>query len=76
MASTEIAIRHVVTFREPTFCDRIEVPLVRPLPKNTLDPRYVTCWDHRTAGDCREAELAEDIHELRWERDHMLRVMR
>lgn len=76
MRSTEVAVRHVVTFRGPTHRERIRLPLVQPLPENTLDPRYVTCESHRTACDCREAELAENIHEYRTERDDILRVLR
>ncbi|WP_336214743.1 hypothetical protein [Nonomuraea sp. LPB2021202275-12-8] len=77
MASTEVAVRHVVTFKRPHFrAPRIEAPLLQPLPKNTMDPRWLACANHHTACDCREAELAEDLAELRWERDHMLRVLR
>lgn len=34
------------------------------VPKDTLDPRYAACTDHRVACDCREAERAETIAEL------------
>lgn len=37
------------------------------VPANTCDPRYRACTDHHVACDCREAELAEDIGELRAE---------
>lgn len=40
---------------------------VYSVPRNTLDPRYTTCRDHHVACDCREAELAEQINELRME---------
>lgn len=78
MASTEIAIRHVVRFRPGPTCrsPRVEIPLSMPLPKSTMDPRWLACASHRTACDCREAELAEEIAELRSERDHLLHVLR
>lgn len=34
-------------------------------PRNTVDPRYTACTDHRRACDCREAEAAENLGELR-----------
>lgn len=34
-------------------------------PKNTLDPRYPACVEHRVACDCREAEYAEEGTEFR-----------
>lgn len=39
-------------------------------PKNTLDPRYAACTEHRVACDCREAEFAEHKQEARaeWQR--------
>lgn len=43
-------------------------------PRNTLDPRYTTCVQHRTACDCREAELNETAAELRGEREWLERV--
>ncbi|MEV1167397.1 hypothetical protein [Nonomuraea sp. NPDC049784] len=77
MASTEVAIRHVVTFRGASWREpRIVHPMILPLPKSSLDPRWRACADHHRACDCREAELAEEIHELRWDRDHMLRMLR
>ncbi|MEV0313575.1 hypothetical protein [Nonomuraea fuscirosea] len=76
MASTAIVKRAMVTFSAPTWrSPRVVMPLAMPLPKNTMDIRYVACGDHRTACDCREAELAEEIAELRSERDHLLRVL-
>ncbi len=36
-------------------------------PKDTLDPRYEVCTDHRVACDCREAEFAEERAEARAE---------
>lgn len=36
-----------------------------PPAANTLDPRYPTCAEHRTACVCREATLNEEIAELR-----------
>ena len=41
--------------------------LAAELPRDTLDPRYKLCTDHRFACDCREAELAEDRAEWRGE---------
>ncbi|WP_431928656.1 hypothetical protein [Nonomuraea jabiensis] len=77
MPSTEIALRHVVTFRGPQVLGPRHVMVVdQPLPRNTMDPRYTSCESHHTACVCREAELAEEIHELRWERDHLLRILR
>lgn len=40
-------------------------------PKNTLDPRYDACTEHRVACDCREAEFAEERAEQRMERKQM-----
>lgn len=37
------------------------------VPVDTRDPRYAACTDHHIACDCREAELAEQISELRGE---------
>jgi hypothetical protein len=36
-------------------------------PVNTLDPRYEACTDHRVGCDCREADLREDIVDIRAE---------
>lgn len=38
-------------------------------PLNTLDQRYRSCTEHRTACICREAEWSEEVHEYRaeWE---------
>lgn len=35
------------------------------VPRDTRDPRYPVCVEHHPACDCREAELAEEIGELR-----------
>lgn len=35
------------------------------VPRDTMDPRYRPCTDHHVACDCREAEMAEQIQELR-----------
>jgi hypothetical protein len=40
-------------------------PIRYRAPRNTLDPRWEACRDHRTACDCREAEAAEETGELR-----------
>lgn len=37
-------------------------------PRDTSDPRYDRCTEHRLACDCREAEHAEQLHELYAER--------
>lgn len=37
-------------------------------PRDTCDPRYQACMDHREACDCREAMFAEDRAEWRAER--------
>lgn len=37
------------------------------VPRDTMDPRYTPCTDHHPACDCREAEFAEEIGELRGE---------
>ncbi|MBX6386660.1 MAG: hypothetical protein IRZ07_27405 [Microbispora sp.] len=72
MASTEIAVRH--TARRPGARGYVELPLIAPLPKNTIDPRYAACVEHRTGCDCREAVLAEDRNELRAELDLIRRI--
>lgn len=35
------------------------------VPKDTRDPRWAACADHHVACDCREAQLAELVAELR-----------
>lgn len=37
------------------------------VPADTMDPRWKACAHHRTACDCREAEHAETVSELRHE---------
>ncbi len=44
------------------FQDGVQLPYEPP--KNTLDPRWKACTEHRPACDCREAEQAENLHEL------------
>lgn len=51
----------------PTITFRDGTRLVHTLPRDTVDPRWRACTDHRAACDCREAELAETISELRHE---------
>lgn len=34
-------------------------------PINTVDPRYRACTEHRVGCDCREADLREEIVELK-----------
>lgn len=46
---------------------RDDGPYGYDLPTSTLDPRWKACTTHRTACDCREAELAEHIDALRKE---------
>lgn len=36
-------------------------------PRSTMDPRFLACTQHRVACDCREAEHAEEVAELRSE---------
>lgn len=44
------------------------VPVERTPPRNTVDgDRWAQCTDHHLACDCREAELNEQIQELRGE---------
>lgn len=38
---------------------------VYEVPRDTCDARYRACTGHHTACDCREAEFAEEISELR-----------
>lgn len=40
---------------------------VYAVPRDTMDGRYRACTTHRTACDCREAEHAETVSELRAE---------
>ena len=46
---------------------RVRVAHAYEVPRDTRDPRYAACVNHRTACDCREAELSELINELRGE---------
>jgi hypothetical protein len=46
-----------------TFGDGTRV--VYTVPRDTCDPRHAACKAHRVACDCREAEFAETISELR-----------
>jgi hypothetical protein len=46
---------------------RSHATAIYDVPVDTRDPRYSACTDHRVACDCREAELAEQISELRGE---------
>jgi hypothetical protein len=34
-------------------------------PSSTVDPRYEACTEHRVGCDCREADLREDIVDIR-----------
>ncbi|SEU46388.1 hypothetical protein [Nonomuraea wenchangensis] len=76
MASKEIALPHIVTFSNGSTRPTFHLYVSQPPPKNTLDPRWETCTDHRTACDCREAIFAEDLAELRAERDMLLGTLR
>ncbi len=40
-------------------------------PRNTCDPRWDRCVDHHVACDCREAEQAEHVDELRSELEYL-----
>lgn len=56
---------------------RAELPQVEyEVPTDTLDPRYSACTEHRVACDCREAELHEEINELRMEYRAMREALR
>lgn len=48
-----------------SWTNRIAYPYTPPT--DTLDPRYAACTDHRPACDCREAEHAEELKEVRAE---------
>lgn len=48
-----------------SWTNRIAYPYTPP--SNTLDPRYAACIDHHPACDCREAEHAEVVAEIRAE---------
>jgi len=41
--------------------------VVYTLPTDTMDGRWKACTHHRVACDCREAEFAETVSELRYE---------
>lgn len=49
------------------FHDRARVDY--EVPRSSLDPRYAACVTHRVACDCREAEWAEELAELKALRD-------
>jgi hypothetical protein len=73
--AAELALRRppVVTFGGgPSRFEADMVGAPRPavayrVPRDTMDPRYATCTDHRVACDCREAEMAEQLGEHRAE---------
>lgn len=46
------------------------------VPRDTLDPRFKACREHRPACDCREAEMAEQISEFRSELEAVRRAAR
>lgn len=58
----------------PTVRFRDGARIVADPPRSTMDLRYVVCSDHRTACDCREAELSEQLADLRYDRDEATRV--
>lgn len=43
-------------------------------PRDTTDPRYTACRQHRVACDCREAHMAEDRAEMRAYHDETTRL--
>lgn len=50
------------------FRNQYAVPVDRTPPRDTIDgDRWAQCTDHHLACDCREAELGEEIRELRGE---------
>ncbi len=50
--------------------------LAYEVPRSTMDPRFKACHTHRPACDCREAEMAEQIAELRSELNAIRRAAR
>ncbi|WP_280452274.1 hypothetical protein [Nocardia cyriacigeorgica] len=48
-----------------------QVAVTSSPPRDTRDPRYLSCTDHRLACDCREAELAEQLTDYRLEFEQM-----
>lgn len=59
----------VLSFNADAHCGRpLPFPEIRyRAPRNTMDPRWEACRDHHVACDCREAEWAEQLAELRAE---------
>ncbi|WFN94140.1 hypothetical protein [Gordonia sihwensis] len=52
------------------FRNQYAVPVDRTPPRDTVDgDRWAQCTDHHLACDCREAELGEQLRELRSELD-------
>ncbi|WP_239405436.1 hypothetical protein [Frankia sp. Cj3] len=45
------------------------------LPRGTMDPRWAACVSHHVACDCREAEFAETVAELKAEVNSLRRVV-
>lgn len=42
-------------------------------PRDTRDPRYAACTNHRPACDCREAHMQEDRNEAAFTREENIR---
>lgn len=65
MTSTTLAVwAPAVSFNEPYGPPAFPPIYYRP-PRDTCDPRYAACREHRVACDCREAHMAEDRQEMR-----------
>ncbi|MEV1003310.1 hypothetical protein [Nonomuraea sp. NPDC050202] len=76
MASTEIALPHIVTFSNGCSRPTFHLYVSQPLPKDTRDPRVEACTNHHPACDCREAILTEELAELRADRHLLLGALR
>lgn len=44
-------------------------------PKDTLDPRYKACTDHRVGCDCREGNWNENVQDVHIELSHYVRAI-
>lgn len=55
-----------VVFRGGPWPNPDPTTVVYTPPRDTMDPRYVACTEHRVACDCREAEWAEWRQEIRY----------
>lgn len=76
MTSTELVgpVETVKFMGGPTCFTGPHPTVIYDVPASTLDHRYQSCTDHHVACDCREADLAEVIGELRSELDAIIRI--